>query len=385
MSSVFPSPLWDVVVVGAGPAGASAARSAAVAGARVLLLERERLPRYKLCGGGLLQVSIDNLPPGLAVPRRAEVREVSFSHRGGSVRRRRARAPVMAMVYRAEFDLALVDAGRAVGVEVRDGCGVRELVAEGDVVRVGTASGNVRARAVVGADGSAGRTARFVEPHFEQVDLGLEVELALTPAEQERWRQRVHFDWGPIPGSYGWAFPKGGQLTVGVILDRRRGGAAKDYLTTLVDALGLASAPEVSGGGHLTHCRGDGSRLGRGRVLLAGDAGGLLEPWTREGISFALRSGLLAGVSAARMAAGDGPTTEVARYTAEVEATLGREMRAGRTCLHAFARWPVLFHLGLAHTRPGWVAFQRLATGRTTFPRLVGHRVVGGALGLAER
>lgn len=65
-----PGEVWDVVVVGAGPAGSSAAYAAATAGRRVLLLEKAELPRYKTCGGGIIGPSRDALPPGFVLPSR---------------------------------------------------------------------------------------------------------------------------------------------------------------------------------------------------------------------------------------------------------------------------------------------------------------------------
>nr|MDT0525394.1 FAD-dependent oxidoreductase [Streptomyces sp. DSM 41633] len=72
--------VWDVVVVGAGPAGASAAYAAAVAGRRVLVLEKAELPRYKTCGGGIIGPSRDSLPPGFELPFRDRVNAVTFSN-----------------------------------------------------------------------------------------------------------------------------------------------------------------------------------------------------------------------------------------------------------------------------------------------------------------
>ena len=378
--------VWDVVVVGSGPAGSSAALAARRAGASVLLLEREELPRYKLCGGGLLQISVDSLPDGFEPPLRASVDTVTFTHAGKGFRRRRSvDGPALRMVYRREFDAALVERAAATGVEVRDRCTVREFAEESDHVVLTTSAGEVRARVVVGADGSAGRSSRHVGARFTQVDLGLEVEFALSPEQQREWEGRVHLDWGPHPGSYGWAFPKGEQLTVGVILDRERGSDGKRYLADLVEWLGLTGTPEVSSGGHLTHCRADDSPVARGRVLLAGDAAGLLEPWTREGISFALRSGRLAGEAAARVVDGRPPVEVTAWYAAHVDTTLGAEMRAGRECLRAFERRPGWFHVVIARTGPGWEAFRAMTTGRTSFPRLLRHRVVRLALAVAQR
>src|SRR5262249_56294087 len=90
------------------------------------------------------------------------------------------------------------------------------------------------------------------------------------------------------------------------------------------------------GAGHLTRCRSEGSPVRRGRVLVAGDAAGLLEPWTREGISFALRSGTLAGTAAAQASASTGPEQlerALGQYRAALERELLPEMAAGRRLL----------------------------------------------------
>ena len=70
--------LWDVLVVGAGPAGSSAARVAAEGGASVLLIDRARFPRYKTCGGGLIGISLGTLPRSVLATVEQEVREVRF-------------------------------------------------------------------------------------------------------------------------------------------------------------------------------------------------------------------------------------------------------------------------------------------------------------------
>ena len=94
---------------------------------------------------------------------------------------------------------------------------VRSVEEHAGRVRLATDAGTVWARAVVGCDGSAGRIGRYVGVEMAQVDLGLELELELTGPHRRDWSRRIHLDWGPLPGSYGWVFPKGDWLTVGVI------------------------------------------------------------------------------------------------------------------------------------------------------------------------
>jgi flavin-dependent dehydrogenase len=222
-------------------------------------------------------------------------------------------------------------------------------------VTLRTREGALRAGAVVGADGSGSRAAAHVGVVCDPVDLGLEAELP-RPAGSD-WDGRVLLDWGPVPGSYGWVFPKGDTLTVGVIGDRRRSEAVRRYYRAFVASLGLDLATAHVDGGHLTRVRAPGSPLVRGRVLVAGDAAGLLEPWTREGISFALRSGALAGAAAVSNPTG---------YPADVERVLGAEVRAGRRALAAFGRHPRAVHEVLRVLPGMWELFVRLVSGRTT-------------------
>jgi flavin-dependent dehydrogenase len=174
-----------VVVVGAGPAGATSARVAAKSGCDVLLLERAAVPRYKTCGGGLIGCSQAFLPTGLDVAVRDEIDAVTFGWRG---RRERTVASTAGarckMVFRAELDAALTGIAADAGAVVRDRTSVVALEdGAGEViVRVGGGE-RIRARAVVGADGSAGRVGRHVGVRCEQVDLALEVEVPVDAHE----------------------------------------------------------------------------------------------------------------------------------------------------------------------------------------------------------
>ncbi|MGD8195912.1 geranylgeranyl reductase family protein [Herbiconiux sp. P18] len=369
--------VWDVVVVGAGPAGSSAARAAAEAGASVLLLDRASFPRYKTCGGGLLGESLELLPESARRAVESSVRESVVTDR---FRRRlvvKRPAPYLAMVRRSVLDQALAEAATDAGARFVDGVAVREIQPRDDgTVQVRTAHGTATARIVIGADGTSGRVARHVGVQLGGVDLGLEDEVAM-PAEADAWRDRVHLDWGAASGSYAWVFPKRDSLTVGVIQEKGSPDETRAYLAAWRQHLGLAGAETLHSSGHLTQWRTPGSPLRRGRVLVAGDAAGLLEPWTREGISFALRSGLWAGEAAAAAArdhAIDGermPALE--RYERRVQAVLEPEQVVGAALLRTFESRRALVHL-LLGTRAGADWFVRFCRGRTSLARLASHR-----------
>ncbi|WP_030559163.1 geranylgeranyl reductase family protein [Streptomyces aureocirculatus] len=388
--------VWDVVVVGAGPAGASAAYATAVAGRSVLILEKAELPRYKTCGGGIIGPSRDALPPGFELPLRDRVHAVTFSLDGKFARTRRSRSMLFGLINRPEFDQQLVEHAQKAGAELRTGATVVRVEQHGPAVPdrrtvavVLQGGETVLARAVVGADGSASRIGAHVGVKLDQVDLGLEAEIPVPSTVAEDWAGRVLIDWGPMPGSYGWVFPKGETLTVGVISARGEGGATKRYLEDFIARLGLAGfEPDISSG-HLTRCRSDDSPLSRGRVLVCGDAAGLLEPWTREGISFALRSGRLAGEWAVRIAEAHDAVDarrQALNYAFAVKAGLGVEMSVGRRMLTVFERRPGLLHTAITGFRPAWNAFAKITRGATTLAEIVRtHPVAGRVLSRMDK
>ncbi|MFJ6567564.1 geranylgeranyl reductase family protein [Streptomyces sp. NPDC091292] len=388
--------VWDVVVIGAGPAGASAAYAAAVAGRRVLLLEKAELPRYKTCGGGIIGPSRDALPPGFDLPFRDRVHAVTFTLDGKYSRTRRSKQILFGLVNRSEFDQQLVEHAQKAGAELRTGATVSRVEQHGAAVPdrrtvavVLQGGETLLARAVVGADGSASRIGAHVGVKLEQVDLGLEAEIPVPATVAEDWKGRVLIDWGPMPGSYGWVFPKGETLTVGVISARGEGSATKRYLEDFIARLGLAGFEPSISSGHLTRCRADDSPLSRGRVLVCGDAAGLLEPWTREGISFALRSGRLAGEWAVRIAESHDAVDarrQALNYAFAVKAGLGVEMSVGKRMLTVFERRPGVLHAAITGFRPAWKAFARITRGTTTLGEIVRtHPMAGRVLSSMDR
>jgi geranylgeranyl reductase family protein len=317
------------------------------------------------------------------VPVRDSITALTFTLHGRRRFTRRQDAPVLGMVVRDEFDDALRRRAEAAGAAVRQRTTVRGIEQSGGhaVVRL-SGGATLTASAVIGADGSAGITARHVGAEFAQVDLGLEHEIEVPEPVAAQWRGRVLLDWGKYPGSYGWVFPKGRVLTVGVIASRGEGEWTKRYLREFVSQLQLGAYPVVRDSGHLTRCRADDSPLRKGRVIVAGDAAGLLEPWTREGISFALRSGGFAGEAAAKAASTGSPAAAGAaleEYVASVNRVLVPEMTAGRRFLDAFSKHPGMFHAGLA-TPKGARLFGRICRSESTLPEIAAKPAVRKAL-----
>lgn len=379
---------WDVIVVGAGPAGATAARVAAENGCATLLLERAVIPRYKTCGGGLIGASLAALPPGLSLNVYDTARQFTFALNGRIERTMACGSPTIAMVYRSELDAALTEAAAVAGAVVRDGTALTNLQQNGDTVTVQSNRGDtLRARVVVGADGSASRVARYVGVRCAQVDLALEVETPVDGRTADRWRGRVLMEWGPLPGSFGWVFPKGDVCTAGVVAARGQPAALRAYKDDFLQRNGLSATRPLHDTGHLTRCRHPDSPLARGRVLVAGDAAALVDHWSREGISYALRSGDLAGHTAARIVTAveeEEANAAADHYGQRVNDVLGVEMRASDSLMNVFAHHPGLVHTALTRLPPAWRRLDAYIAGRTSVAGIMNSPLARSAVALGN-
>jgi geranylgeranyl reductase family protein len=378
----------DVVVVGAGPAGATAALVLARAGVDVALLDRAPLPRDKTCGGGVVARALDSLPPGVELPveRRVTRVESRFVDAGVAVTVERE-APLVHMALRAPLDLALAEAARAAGASLRAPCAVDRIGLTPDRVEVETSRGPLRARFLVAADGATGPAARaagWTAP-LRSVP-ALEAEVAVRPRLLAQFTDRARFDLGVPAGGYGWVFPKADHLSVGVGVFA--GGAARrrlrDELTRYLAAAGLGDGRvlRVRGAPIPVRPRPDAAR---GRVLLAGDAAGLADPLTGEGISLAVRSGRLAAESLLASRLDPGPAARA--YLAALGRDILGELRIARGLAWVLYRRPGLVRRLVP--RLGQLAGEALTevvAGRRTYRGLVGSgrawRRLLGALAL---
>jgi geranylgeranyl reductase family protein len=288
----------DVAVIGAGPGGAIAAEWLARGGASVVLIEKEPLPRYKTCGGGLVRRALRFVPPGCELPAQDECRTVELGFASGLSFRIERTEPVVVMTMRSELDDALTKAAVRAGAVLGSPCELVGLTQDAGGVDVTTSTGPLRAKFVIGADGALGRTARLAG-WSEPVDTvaAIEVELTLSAECIARHRGIARFDLGTPVGGYGWVFPKRTQLSAGVLSMRRRTGGLRDALQSYLREVFVRGVLSSEEHGFVIPIAPRRTGFTRGRVLLVGDAAGLADPVTGEGISLAMHSGRLAAES----------------------------------------------------------------------------------------
>lgn len=324
-------PHYDAIVVGAGPAGCAAAFDLARNGLKVALIEKQALPRHKTCGGGMPMVvgqllefaELRDLAPEAFVE--TETRYMRHTWKFDQ--------PVLAalnpdatdprdlslwMVRRSVFDNALAQRAAAAGAELRDGLAVKSLDLDKPASAVVAAEGKHGAweattDMVIGADGANGIVARLTGLRRERaLAIAIEAEVPHTwgDGHADLRKDVCHLEYGAVDRGYAWVFPKGDHLNVGAGVFRPRDAGVQgdntvrtDLRTAILDYLKLLGVPrredELVYHAHpLPVWNGlDRLQTSDGRVLLAGDSAGLINPFFGDGILHALKSGQIAARS----------------------------------------------------------------------------------------
>jgi geranylgeranyl reductase family protein len=289
---------FDVLVVGAGPAGSASALHLARGGARVLLVDRARFPRDKPCGGGLTGRALRHVPCDVSPVVEHVVDR--FVLRVGYRRRfaRRSASPLILMTQRRHLDLHLAEQAAAAGADFWDGMRVTDLELRPDGMSASVGGSRVHAAFVLGADGANGTVARAVGLGEGIVTgVALEANARWGDLDPEPYRETAWVELGVVAGGYGWVFPKGDHGNLGVGGWAAEGPRLRSHLDGLARRHGVSPARLRDVRGHRLPMRLPGAPAARGRALLVGDAAGLVDPLSGDGLYEAFVSSELAAAA----------------------------------------------------------------------------------------
>ena len=290
---------FDVIIVGAGPAGGMCAYELSKNQVSVLIIEKERLPRYKICAGGLTKKAYELLPKDFLDLVENETYRVNLTlnHRWGFAKI--TSFPIVKMVMRDKLDYFLVKKAENFGARILDKTIIRSVVESSECIRVSTEAGDFKSKVIVGADGITGCVARFLELRGRPT-CGIAIEGELIPrhnlSQLTEFNGSLHMDFNVIPKGYGWIFPKKEHLSVGLFTTLPEMRDLKRHFTSYLNRKGVAKDYQTESlKGHQIPVGGKRREiLNSKRGILIGDAAGLADPITGEGIYFALRSGQIA-------------------------------------------------------------------------------------------
>jgi geranylgeranyl reductase family protein len=330
----------DVVVVGAGPGGSSCARALHAAGLDVVLIDRSRFPRDKVCAGWITPPVLGALQIDPHDYARGRTWQPITGFRTGLIGGRPVETdfgrPVSYGIRRCEFDAYLL---RRSGARLILGEAVGEIVREG---KDWVVNGHLRAPVLVGAGGHACPVARRLRG--DEPVPAIRAQEAEFPAGAERADAVA----GGVPelyfcddlAGYGWVIRKGDYINVGLGRDDPHDlpGHVQRFCDWLRATGRLSSCPAAAFKGHAYRLYDTAmpAPLADG-ILLVGDAAGLAHPQTGEGIRPAIESGLLAA-DVIREVAGDYRAERLSRYQTRLQARLGRPEAGAVALLPAFAR-----------------------------------------------
>jgi len=267
--------------------------------------------------------------------------------------------PLCLMTQRRRLDAHLAEQAAAAGADLRDGVKVDDVELNGDSVAATVGGARIRAKALVGADGVNGVTARALGLDGRELGVALEGNLPYDRLDRDRYAGRLVLEVGVVPGGYGWAFPKRDHVNFGIGGWESEGPRLRDHLRRLCAAHGVEPDELTDLRGYRLPMRRPDSGLVRGHALLVGDAAGLVDPVSGDGIYEALVS--------AQLAAEAITTGTIDTYASKLRERLDPLASAGWGAKVALDRFPraVFAIMRLPVT---WSALEKVVTGEVRDP-----------------
>ncbi len=331
--------MFDCIIVGAGPGGATSAYHLAKKGYSVLVLEKASLPRYKPCGGGVSPAIAQWFDFDFTPVIDNTVKEVQYTFKmDDPVTSKLKKVEPMWMVRRDTFDQFLMNQATQAGAELKDNTEVTGIKFEGDSYQVNTANGSFACRYLIAADGVTGPMAQWLGLGERQEFFGASLEVETeVPSDQ---KNTAFFDFGSVNNGFIWCFPKsnGYSISAGIMRPKKsKPEEIKKQVTNYANKLGLDLKNSEYTEYPLSLWT-ESLPLHTNNALLVGEAAGILDPLIGEGI----RPSILTGCKAAEAIEGalQGKPEALANYTEVVTEEWGKDMVLAARLAGLFYQFP---------------------------------------------
>lgn len=334
----------DVIVVGGGPGGAMAARTCAEKGLRVLLLEKEEVPRYKACGGAVSWKALQLIGPIDDVKPQYMCYGATIHSPAMRQSSQKIKETASILVFRDSFDHFLLKQAQNSGAVINTGEKVISVNITDERVHVVTTKGEHAAKILIGADGVNSTVARETSLRKKWGPQGygicIETEIELSSEDTERCildKELIEAYFLKSRG-YGWVFPKGNIMSVGIGLwkpsNMKPAQAFDEFISFLSKEKGVDLAAHIDHRFiHRVPVGGMNRKTYGEKVLLVGDAAGFVDPFLGEGIYYAVASGITAGeVAAEAIYTG----TDLSSYRKRCDSLFNKDLRTAFKFGNAF-------------------------------------------------
>ncbi|MGD1898731.1 MAG: geranylgeranyl reductase family protein [Phormidesmis sp.] len=374
-------PRFDCIVVGAGPAGASAAYHLSKKGHSVLLLEKASLPRYKPCGGGVSPQVAQWFDFSFEPVISQKVTHARYTWNRGEVIDVELKTPVW-MVRRNEFDHYLVQQAQKVGAQLQDETKATGVEWTGDCWQVSTSRGDrIEATYLIAADGGRGPMAKWLG--FTNRKSSIAGAIEIEPKRAVDDGHIVHFEFGLLKNGYVWNFPKSDGYSIGSGAFKTNQRKGNDLVKPMVEyAKGFdVDATQEAKFGHPVYIWHGDQRVHTQNAVLAGEAACVVDPLTAEGIRPSMFTGIKAAEAVDRALNGD--EHALADYTQVVKDKIGREMKLAARLAKAFYLAPHFSYRTIMQKPSATWAMARIFAGELKYADMVQKalkRLSGGLL-----
>ncbi len=356
----------DVIIAGAGPAGTIAAFELARQGVDVLILEKAEFPRYKVCGGGLTHKILQEIPFDVDSVIEREIFSIRFSCNFTDSFTLTATEPLIHCTMRDKLDQLLLRNAVEAGSRVMFGEHISGITQGHSGLDIKTRRGSWKSHYLIGADGASSVVAK-ASGLWKNIMPGMawEAEMEAAPEDIKQLSQTVFLDWGTIPGSYGWIFPKQNHFSVGIGGPASLSEQLKPYGEKFIRLSGIRFMGPQTMKAWPIPVRTKKGLFHSGRILIAGDAAGLTDPMTGEGIYYAVKSGRHAAMAIYDQLQGD--PNGLIRYTDEINNSLMPELMEAERIKAIFNAVPLFIHRKVKERDRVWRAFWKILRGERNY------------------